>query len=127
MWFSIFIFRQQLCWVMPLKQVYGLTFTTLFIQLRPNIKSNGLLAGRNIQKIKINHGLVMAGTPGIGKDTLLEGVKHTIGHWNFQEISPERLKDEFNPYIRSVILRISEARDLGDIDLFAMHEEDKNP
>ena len=30
-------------------------------------------------EIKINHALVLSGTPGIGKDTLLEPVKYTVG------------------------------------------------
>lgn len=75
--------------------------------------------------IKINHALVMGGPQGIGKDTLLEPVKHGVGHWNFKEISPADLKEQFNPYIRSVILRISEARDLGEVDLYALYEATK--
>jgi hypothetical protein len=36
---------------------------------------------------KINHGLLLGGPPGIGKDTLLEPAKHAVGPWNFHEIS----------------------------------------
>ena len=32
---------------------------------------------------KINHALVLGGAQGIGKDTLLEPVKHAVGPWNF--------------------------------------------
>ena len=32
---------------------------------------------------KINHALVLGGKQGIGKDTLLEPVKHAVGPWNF--------------------------------------------
>ena len=32
---------------------------------------------------KMNHALVLGGKQGIGKDTLLEPVKHAIGAWNF--------------------------------------------
>ena len=39
---------------------------------------------------KINHALVLGGSQGIGKDTLLEPVKHAIGPWNFQEASPQQ-------------------------------------
>ena len=37
---------------------------------------------------KINHALVLGGEQGIGKDTLLEPVKHAVGPWNFAEVSP---------------------------------------
>ena len=38
--------------------------------------------------IKINHGLVMGGEQGLGKDTLLEPLKQAVGPWNFAETSP---------------------------------------
>lgn len=34
-------------------------------------------------EIKINHGLILIGPTGIGKDTLLEPVKQAVGAWNF--------------------------------------------
>ena len=71
---------------------------------------------------KINHALVLGGLQGIGKDTILEPVKLAIGPWNFYEISPPHLLGRFNGYLKSVILRISEARDLGDVDRFAFYD-----
>ncbi len=71
---------------------------------------------------KINHALVLGGAQGIGKDTLLEPVKHAIGPWNFVEITSAHLLGRFNGFTKSVILRISEARDLGDLDRFAFYE-----
>jgi hypothetical protein len=71
---------------------------------------------------KINHVLVLGGEQGIGKDTLLEPVKYAVGHWNFIETSPQHLLGRFNPFAKSVILRISEARDLGDYDRFALYD-----
>lgn len=62
---------------------------------------------------KINHALVLGGAQGIGKDTLLEPIKHAVGPWNFQDISPTHLLGRFNGFVKSVILRVSEARDLG--------------
>jgi hypothetical protein len=41
--------------------------------------------------IKINHGLILGGHQGIGKDTLLEPVKHAVGPWNFVEVTPRHL------------------------------------
>jgi hypothetical protein len=76
-------------------------------------------------EIKINHALVLGGNQGIGKDTLLEPVKHAVGAWNFHEVSPQQLLGRFNGFLKSVILRISEARDLGDIDRFKFYDHMK--
>jgi hypothetical protein len=71
---------------------------------------------------KINHALVLGGNQGIGKDTILEPVKYAIGPWNFSEVSPKQMLGRFNGFARSVILRVSEARNLGDVDRFAFYE-----
>ncbi len=71
---------------------------------------------------KINHALVLGGNQGIGKDTLLEPVKAAVGPWNCSEVSPQQVLGRFNSFVKSVILRISEARDLGDTDRFAFYE-----
>jgi len=76
--------------------------------------------------VKINHALVLGGGQGIGKDTILEAVKHGVGPWNFTEVSPVALLDKFNGFVKSVILRISEARDLGDVDRFAFYDHTKS-
>jgi hypothetical protein len=81
------------------------------------------LASRRQQpEDKINHALVLGGRQGIGKDSLLEPAKFAVGPWNFKEISPKQLLGRFNPFIKSVVLRISEARDLGDIDRYQLYE-----
>lgn len=74
---------------------------------------------------KINHALVFGGTPGIGKDTILEPVKHAIGPWNMGECSPHQLMGRFNGFLKSVLLRVSEARDMGDVDRYAFYERSK--
>jgi Family of unknown function (DUF5906) len=71
---------------------------------------------------KINHGLVLGGSQGIGKDTLLEPVKHAVGSWNFRETSPRTLLGQFNPFVKSVILRVNELHDLGDANRFQLYE-----
>jgi hypothetical protein len=78
--------------------------------------------------VKINHALGLGGAQGIGKDTLLEPIKEAVGPENFHEISPVNLMDTYNPFVRTVILRMSEAHDLGDggrIDRFALYERIK--
>jgi hypothetical protein len=74
---------------------------------------------------KINHALVLGGLQGIGKDTILEPVKYAIGAWNFHEVSPQQILGRFNGFLKSVILRISEARDLGEFDRFAFYDHMK--
>jgi hypothetical protein len=74
---------------------------------------------------KINHALVLGGAQGIGKDTLLEPVKHAVGPWNFIETSPQQMLGQFNGFTKSVILRVSEARDLGDADRFKFYDHMK--
>jgi hypothetical protein len=74
---------------------------------------------------KINHAVVMGGKQGIGKDSILEPVKQAVGPWNVHEVSPAAIQGRFNAFIKSVILRISEARDLGEIDRFAFYDHTK--
>ena len=72
---------------------------------------------------KINHALVLGGDQGIGKDTLLDPVKQAVGPWNFIEASPKQTLGRFNGFLKSVILRISEARDTGgEGDRFQFYE-----
>jgi hypothetical protein len=75
---------------------------------------------------KVNHAIVLGGPQGIGKDTLLEPVKRAIGAWNFQEVSPTQILGRFNGFLKSVILRISEARDLGEFDRFKFYDHLKS-
>jgi hypothetical protein len=76
-------------------------------------------------EIKINHALVLGGAPGVGKDSLLEPVKYAIGAWNFHEVSPTHLLGDFNNFAKSVILRINEARDLGELTRFTFYDKTK--
>jgi hypothetical protein len=74
---------------------------------------------------KINHALVLGGAQGIGKDTLLEPVKCAVGPWNFAEVSPQHMLGRFNGFSKSVILRVNEARDLGDVNRFSFYDHMK--
>jgi Family of unknown function (DUF5906) len=75
---------------------------------------------------KINHALVFGSTQqGTGKDTLLEPVKGANGPWNFQEIGPQQVLGRFNGYLKNVILRINEARDLGDVNRYTFYDHMK--
>jgi hypothetical protein len=109
--------RKAAPWLRHLLRIYGKE------QARHIV---GFMAHR-IQKPgdKINHGLVLGGAQGIGKDTLLEPVKHGVGPWNFKDISPPVLLGRFNGFVKAVVLRISEARDLGDINRYSFYEHTK--
>jgi hypothetical protein len=74
---------------------------------------------------KINHALVLGGKQGIGKDTTLEPVKHAVGSWNWQEVNPQQAMGRFNGFLKSVILRISEARDLGEFNRYKFYDHMK--
>jgi hypothetical protein len=74
---------------------------------------------------KINHALVLGGNPGIGKDTILEPVKLAVGPWNFSEPAPQQVMGRFNGFLKSVIMRINEARDLGEFDRFKFYDHTK--
>jgi Bifunctional DNA primase/polymerase, N-terminal/Family of unknown function (DUF5906) len=74
---------------------------------------------------KINHGLVLSGPQGIGKDSLLEPVKHAVGPWNFIEVSPQQMLGRFNGFLKCVVLRVSEAKDMGEVDRFKFYDHMK--
>src|SRR5205085_8626779 len=74
---------------------------------------------------KINHALVLGGKQGIGKDTILEPIKTAIGPWNFSEPSPQQVMGRFNGFLKAVIMRINEARDLGEFDRFKFYDHMK--
>jgi hypothetical protein len=71
---------------------------------------------------KINHALGLGGAQGIGKDTILQPVKSAVGPWNFVEVSPQQLLGRFNGFVKSVVLRISEGHDLGDMNRYSFYE-----
>lgn len=76
--------------------------------------------------VKINHALVLGGAMGNGKDTMIEPVRQAIGLGNFKETYPQKmLRSEFNSYVKAVILRINEARDLGEFDRFKLYDHVK--
>jgi hypothetical protein len=105
-------------WVKHILKVYGKENGKHFINYCAHLVQH--------PQIKINHGIFMGGSPGIGKDTILEPVKRAIGPWNFQETTPRGMCGQFNGYLKAVALRISEAHDLGDTDRFAFYERMKN-
>ena len=75
--------------------------------------------------VKINHVLLLGGAMRIGKDTILVPVRYAIGPWNFDDISPPELLGRFNPFLKKVLVRVSEIRDLGDVNRFTFYDHSK--
>jgi hypothetical protein len=44
-----------------------------------------------------------------------------VGPWNFCEVSPQQMLGRFNGFVKSVVLRISEAKDMGEFDRFKFY------
>ena len=76
-------------------------------------------------EVKIDHTLVILGDPGIGKETMIEPLVRAVGTWNFKEIGPHNLLEPFNPYVKAVVLRINEAKDMGEINRYQLYERCK--
>ena len=74
---------------------------------------------------KCNHALVLGGSQGIGKDTILEPLKLAVGPWNWQDVNPGQMLGRFNGWAKAVVVRVNEARDLGDVDRFAFYDHSK--
>ena len=75
---------------------------------------------------KVNHAIVLGGGPGIGKDTLLEPVVQAVGPRNSREINPIVAAGQFNDFVESVLLRVSESRDQGGKgDKYSLYEHMK--
>lgn len=76
---------------------------------------------------KCNHALVMgSGVHGTGKDTLLVALQYAVGNKNFTAIKPKALGADFNPFVRNVVVQVSESRDQGEgfsnLSRFEMYE-----
>lgn len=74
---------------------------------------------------KVNHALVLGGSPGVGKDTILYPARHAVGRWNCSDVSPAVMMGRFNGFVKAVIMRVSEARDLGETTRYQFYEHMK--
>lgn len=69
--------------------------------------------------------LLIAGDQGVGKDTAIEFCGPAIGHWNIANIEPGDLDTSFNEYASAVLVRVSEAANLHDMNKWAFNERMK--
>jgi uncharacterized protein DUF5906 len=75
---------------------------------------------------KLNHAIALGGNQGIGKDTILFPVRYAAGPWNCLDVYPATLMGRFNGFLKAVILVVSEARDLGDVNRYALYDHMKS-
>lgn len=59
---------------------------------------------------KVNHGIVLAGSQGIGKDTMLLPLRQGVGYWNTAEIDPDEIFGIYNSYIKNLLIVVNEVR-----------------
>jgi hypothetical protein len=52
-------------------------------------------------------------------------VRLAVGPWNVQDVSPVQILGRFNGWAKSVLVVVSEARDLGDVDGYAFYGHTK--
>lgn len=69
--------------------------------------------------------LLIAGDQGVGKDTAVEFCCPAIGAWNVANIEPIDLDSGFNEYAANVLVRVSEAANLHDMNKWAFNERMK--
>lgn len=69
--------------------------------------------------------LLIAGEPGVGKDTAISFCCPAIGSWNVAEIEPANLESPYNNHVASTLIRISEAANLADFNRWAFNEKIK--
>ena len=53
---------------------------------------------------------------------MIEPLKQAVGPWNCKEVSPQDMMSNYNDFMQSVVLRISEARDLGDVNRYSFYD-----
>jgi hypothetical protein len=69
--------------------------------------------------------LLIAGGQGNGKDTAVEFCCPAIGVWNVANIDPMALDSNFNEFMASTLIRISEAANLHEMSKWAFNERSK--
>ena len=74
---------------------------------------------------KPQHGIVLSGGQGIGKDTLLKFIRDAVGEGNRRAISPDQLFGRFKSWAQSILLTIDEVRDADQKTKAALYEEAK--
>jgi hypothetical protein len=110
--------RRQSFQAMRIAPIVGLPICGSSIPTTPNTSLAGsriASSGRTRRSIMLS---CSAAAPVSARIPLLEPVKHAIGPWNFQEALPAQVLGRFNGFLKSVILRINEAHDLGEFDRF---------
>lgn len=76
--------------------------------------------------VKVNWAVVLGGAMRIGKDTIIAPLKRAVGGANFETVDPEDIMTgPYNDYLKTRVLVINEAKDLGGESRFAFYEKTK--
>jgi hypothetical protein len=75
--------------------------------------------------VKPNHAIVLGGAPGVGKDSIIAGVRYALGEHNVKSIGPEAIFGDFTPWTKCLLLIINEAHDTGDVTRAQFYERMK--
>ena len=123
---SCFNFIARRCWsqAAPPRSPLGLITCSASLATTPITSSSGWRIGCSGRREDQSR----AGArrqPGDRQGHALEPVKQAVGPWNFQEVSPQHVLGRFNGFLKSVVLRLNEARDLGDFDRFKFYDHMK--
>ena len=79
--------------------------------MKTTLSSTGSLTASSIPASRSTTVLLLGGGFGNRSDTLLEPAIRAVGPWNSTTISPAQFVARFNGHLKSVLLRIAEARD----------------
>ena len=101
---------------MPARPVLGSTMSARSIPTTPTTSSCGWRTGCSARRRRSTTPSCSAARRASARTRLLEPVKHAVGPWNFHDIIPSQLLGRFNSFAKAVILRVNEARDLGDAE-----------
>lgn len=72
--------------------------------------------------VKLRFALIFGGEQGIGKDTIIEFCIPALGVWNVSNIAPSDLSTQFNEYVASTLVRISETANQKEMSRFVFNQ-----
>lgn len=72
--------------------------------------------------VKLRFALLIGGEQGVGKDTIVEFCIPALGAWNVSNIAPSTLSTQFNEYVASTLVRISETANQKEMSRFVFNE-----
>lgn len=76
--------------------------------------------------VKVRWAIVLAGEQGVGKDVSIDACWKAYGEDKVRNVAPANIMSDFNDYLaNTLLLRISEAADLGEVNRWTFNERVK--